>query len=247
MDYKGKNVWVIGASSGIGHALSVELASRGARLALSSRRQAALDELAASLGPGHGVFALDVTDMQGFLAAAAAVKDYFGRIDHVVILAAVYTPGRIADMDIADARRIVDVNLMGTLNALAAVLPYLRAQKSGQIALCGSVAGYRGLPHAQPYAATKAAIKNLAESACLEETRNGVDVRLISPGFVRTPMTDKNNFPMPMMVSPEDAATAIADGLLSSSFEIHFPKVFTVFLKLLGLLPAALYLRILRR
>lgn len=247
MDYHGKHVWIIGASSGIGRALAHTLASRGARLALSARREDELASLVTSLGSAHRAFVLDATNAAAFTATALAIKHHFGKIDHIIMLAAVYTPGSLADMDIDDARQIVDVNLMGSLNCLHAALPLLRAQGGGQIALCGSVAGYRGLPNAQPYGATKAAIMNLAETAHIEEARHGIDVRLISPGFVRTPMTDKNNFHMPMMVSPETAAQAIADGLLTTAFEIHFPKTFTWLLKLARMLPHALYLRVLRR
>ncbi len=247
MDYRGKNVLIIVAASGIVHALAHSLAARGARLALSARRGDVLDEMVASLGSTHRAFVLDVTNAAAFDACAAAVKFHFDRIDHVIMLAAVYTPASLAEMKHDSARDIVDVNLMGSINCLHAVLPHLRAQKSGQIALCGSVAGYRGLPYAQPYGATKAAIMNLAETAYIEESKYGVDVRLISPGFVRTPMTDKNSFAMPMIITPEAAAAAIADGLRSSTFEIHFPKRFTLLLKLLGLLPHALYLRIMRR
>ena len=136
---------------------------------------------------------------------------------------------------------------MGTLNCLHAVLPILQRQKSGQIALCGSVAGYRGLPNAQPYGATKAAIINLAESLKLETAGSGIDVRVINPGFVRTPMTDKNSFDMPMIISPEQAARSLADQLAGSGFEIHFPKKFTWAMKILRLLPDALYFPIVRR
>lgn len=247
MDYQGKIVWIIGASSGIGHALAIDLAARGAHLALSARRSDTLDILATSLGSPHRSFPLDVTDADAFSAAAFAVNAHFKKIDHVIMLAGTYTPGSLADLNIEDARRIIDTNLMGSINCLHAALPYLRQQRSGQIALCGSVAGYRGLPNAQPYAATKAAIINLAETAYTEEKRHGIDIRLISPGFVRTPMTDKNKFDMPMIITPEKAARAIADGLLGRSFEIHFPKAFTLLLKLMQFLPNWLYLRMLQR
>lgn len=247
MSYHGKNVWIIGASSGIGRALADTLAARGAKLALSARRADALDAAVNQLGPAHRAFTFDASDTDAFVATAGAVQQHFGRIDYVVFLAAIYEPGSIEKMDIAAAHDILRVNLGGTLNCLHAVLPHLRRQRGGQLALCGSVAGYRGLPNAQPYAATKAAVMSLAETAALEETRHGVDIRLISPGFVRTPMTDKNSFHMPMMVAPEEAAAAIADGLLSSSFEIHFPRVFTYAMKFLASLPYIIYLRILRR
>lgn len=247
MSYSGKNYWIIGASSGIGAALAHELARRGARLCLSARRADALQSVLATLGQNHTALPLDVTKADDVATAAAALLGTFGRIDGVILLSAIYTPAAIEKIDLAAARDIIDVNLMGTLNCLHAVLPILQRQKSGQIALCGSVAGYRGLPNAQPYGATKAAIINLAESLKLETVGSGIDVHVINPGFVRTPMTDKNSFDMPMIISPEQAARSLADQLAGSGFEIHFPKKFTWAMKILRLLPDALYFPIVRR
>jgi len=157
-------------------------------------------------------------------------------------MAALYDPSPLSKMDIATTRKMVDVNLMGMFNVVHAVLPLLTKQGFGQLALCGSVAGYRGLPNGQPYSATKAAVINLAETLRLEHPE--LDVRLISPGFVRTPLTDKNDFDMPMMIEPDVAAKALADGLLASGFEIHFPKKFTFLLKLLRVLPNAVYFKL---
>lgn len=248
MQYQGKNVWVIGASSGIGAALATTLALQGARVAISARRQAELDTLAASIGPRAMVVACDVTDAAAVQDAARQVQeDFGGRIDHVVLMFGSYTPTSLQDMDVTTAQQIINVNLGGMINALYAILPLLRMQGQGQVAICGSVAGYRGLPYAQPYGATKAALINLAETAAIEEARHGVDIRLISPGFVRTPMTDKNSFTMPMMIEPEEAAAAIADGLRGRSFDIHFPKKFTYLMKALTFLPNFIYLRMMRR
>jgi short-subunit dehydrogenase len=246
-DYTGKNYWIIGASSGIGAALAAEMSARGARLALSSRNADALARLALQSAGRHAVYPVDVRDGAALADAAASVFADMGHIDGVIVLSAVYTPMSFAAMDIGAARDIVDVNLMGVINAIHAVLPLLRGQKSGQLALCASVAGYRGLANAQPYAATKAAVISLAESLYLEETGNGIDVRVINPGFVSTPMTDKNNFPMPMMITPEDAARAIADQLTSKSFDIHFPKKFTRIMKIIRLLSYPLYFALARR
>lgn len=241
MDYTGKNFWIIGASSGIGEALAHELSARGARLALSARREDALKALAARLGNQHIPLTLDVTRPADIINAAAGVKAAFGRIDGVIVLSAIYAPSSIADMTPESAAEIVNVNLTGALNCAYALLPILRAQKGGLIALCGSVAGYRGLPNAQPYGATKAAIINFAETMRLEEARNGIDVRVINPGFVRTPMTDKNDFDMPMIIKPEEAARSLADQLAGKAFEIHFPKKFTLIMKVLRILPQAAY------
>jgi short-subunit dehydrogenase len=159
-------------------------------------------------------------------------------------MAAVYTPTLLADMDMDDARLTVNVNVMGALNFIHAVYGPMCAQGRGQIALCGSVAGYCGLPAGQPYGATKAAIINLAESLRVEAAAHGVDVRVINPGFVRTPLADKNDFDMPMIMSPEDAAKALADGLAGRRFEIRFPVKFTRIVRWLSLLPYPLFFKI---
>lgn len=245
--YQDEIVWIIGASSGIGSTLARELSARGATLALSARRAEALERLKSDLGDRHRVFALDVADQAAVHSAAQAIHNAFGRIDRVIFLSAAYQPMKLGDLDLAATRHIIDVNLMGAFYLIHAVSPLLSSQKSmAQIALCGSVAGYAGLPNGQPYSATKAAIINLAESL-RSEFSGIIDVKLINPGFVRTEMTNKNDFPMPMMIEPEQAARAIADGLLSSGFEIHFPKAFTLFLKLLRLAPYSLYFWITRR
>ncbi len=247
LDYKDQIVWIVGASSGIGAALARELASRGATLALSSRRKDALEALAAGLGPQHKVFALDVADTDTTVRTCHAIRAAFGRIDRVIFLAAAYMPMRAEALDMDVTRGIIDVNLMGAFNIVHSVLPVLSTQNTkSQLALCGSVAGYVGLPGGQPYSATKAAIANLAESLQVESPDH-VDIKLISPGFVRTPMTDKNSFEMPMMIEPDSAAHEIANGLLSRRFEVHFPRKFTVFMKVLRLLPYALCLRLTKR
>lgn len=244
-DYQGEIVWIIGASSGIGAALAQQLATRGAVLALSARRKEALAALRATLGEQHRVFACDVADADTTLRTAMAVQAAFGRIDRIVFLAAAYTPMRLDALDPAVTKAIIDVNLTGAFTMVQAAMKIFAAQPSrGQLALCGSVAGYTGLPGGQPYSATKAAIINLAES--LQAEQPPFDVKLICPGFVRTPLTAKNSFAMPMIISPEAAATAIADGLRQNRFEIHFPKRFTILLKLLRLLPYALALRLTR-
>lgn len=248
MTYAGKRCWIIGASSGIGAALAEELAQRGARLALSGRRGDALQELIVKLPASHHMaIPLDVAEPAEVSKAAEQVAESFGGIDYVIILAATYNPAAVADAKPEDVRRIIDVNLLGTFNCVHAALPLLRSQKQGVLALCGSVAGYRGLARSQPYGATKAAIINLAETLRIEEAGHGIDVRLISPGFVQTPMTDKNNFQMPMIIPASDAAKCLADGLLGRAFEICFPRKFTSIMKLLRLLPDAIYFPIARR
>lgn len=241
----GKTIWIIGASSGIGRALAQELDRRGATLILSARRADALTALGAELEGDHILLPLDVADIEQVEQAAQTISAQINRIDSIVHLAAVYDPVRIDSMDIAKVRDLVNVNVMGTFHVLHAVLPILIKQGFGQLALCGSVAGFRGLPNGQPYSATKAAVINIAETLKLEHPT--LDIKVINPGFVRTPLTDKNDFTMPMIIEPSDAATAIADGLVKSSFEIHFPKRFTLFIKLLRILPNASYFQLAKR
>jgi short-subunit dehydrogenase len=241
--FKDKNIWIIGASSGIGYALAENLSAQGAQLVLSARSEEQLNELNQKLGNTHHVLPLDVADLDATQKACLEVQKITNnQIDSVILLAALYDPGPIRDMDIQKAHQMVQVNLNGTLNLVTSILPILREQKYGQLALCGSVAGYRGLPNGQPYSATKAAVMSLTESLRAEEPN--LDIKLISPGFVRTPLTDKNDFDMPMIIEPEQAASALAKGLQSNAFEIHFPKKFTLILKLVRLLPAWLYFKI---
>ncbi len=242
-NYKDQVVWIIGASSGIGRALAVKLASQGARLALSARRKDELDRLTTTLGQAHKSFALDVTDAELCANTASTIQALFGRIDRIIFLAAAYMPMKLDALDLAATKQIIDVNLLGAFHIISAILPLLKEQGFGQIALCGSVSGYTGLPGGQPYGASKAGIINLAESLHAELPR-GIDVKLISPGFVRTALTDKNNFEMPMIINAEQAAKNIACGLLTSRFEIHFPKRFTFLLKLLPILPYLIALKI---
>lgn len=238
--YKGDRIWIIGASSGIGYALAKELASRGATLVLSARDEVKLNALRIEIGSSHTVLPLDVTNVLSFKEVAVHVKDSFKKLDRVIYLAAAYQPMSLLEMDTAIVDSIIDTNLKGSFNFVQAISPFIKDGTIGQIALCGSVAGYIGLPNGQPYSATKAAIINLTQSL-RAELSSEIDVKLISPGFVRTDLTNKNTFTMPMMIEPEQAAKDIADGLLSSSFEIHFPKVFTQYMKLMALLPHNLY------
>ncbi len=245
MTFVNKKCWIMGASSGIGAALAKELARQGAIVALSARRESALREIMSSLdGTGHITVPCDVTKHDDVENAVAKVQAAFGNIDYAVVLAATYKPGPVYAITAEEARSTVEANLLGIFYCVQSLLPRLRAQKGGVLALCGSVAGYRGLPNAQPYSATKAAIINLAETLRLEEAQHGIDVRIINPGFVRTPMTDKNSFDMPMIIEPEEAARSLASQLAGNSFEISFPRNFVFLMKVLRLLPYALYFRI---
>lgn len=233
-------IWIIGASDGIGAELARQYASEGATLVLSARGKDALEKLAGEIG-GAEVAVLDVADRASIEAAADRIAEG-GKLDRIVHLAAIYDPGRISDLDPEKAAQIVTVNLTGSFH-IAQIGPRL-LRKGGQLALCGSVAGYIGLPQGQIYSATKAGVINLAES--LRAERADLDIRLICPGFVDTRMTKKNDFKMPAIIQPHEAATAIRKGLAGRGFEIHFPHRLTRSLKLIRALPYALSLRLTR-
>lgn len=241
MEFAGKRVWIIGASAGIGAALARAFAARGARLTLSARDAAALEVLAADCG-GAGVLPLDLAQPDALAAAIGQLGP--DPLDIILCTAALYDPSRVADMDPASAARMVQVNLLGTLEVARLCPPLLR--DGGQLVLFGSVAGYVGLPGGQPYSATKAAVNNLAESLAAELAPR-VDVRLVCPGFVRSRLTAKNDFTMPAIITPEQAADHVLRGLAGRAFEIHFPRRFTLAIKLLRLLPYPLVLRLTRR
>tara|TARA_B100000780_G_scaffold269848_1_gene229048 strand:+ start:2236 stop:2988 length:753 start_codon:yes stop_codon:yes gene_type:complete len=246
-DFQDKTIWIIGASSGIGAALARELSHRGAHLILSARREEELKVLNRTMGGGHTVRALDIADAATTRQVADDLVAAGHDLDGVIFLAALYSPHDGKTKDIEMIHKMLDVNLGGAFNTVHAVQPYFEKRGKGQIVLCGSVAGYRGLPTGQPYCATKAAIINLAESLHVDLGRKNIDVKVICPGFVRTPLTDKNDFKMPMMIEPEEAARAIARGLQSRAFEIHFPKGFTYIMKFVRLLPNWLYFKLIKR
>ncbi len=240
-DWRGKRVWVIGASSGIGAALARALLTQGARVALSARNAHGLAQIAATSGATALVLPLDVTDAAAVTPALQRVVAAWGGIDLAVWCAGSHHPVRAWELDAADARRLVDVNLNGVINGLPALVRQLLQQNSGGMAIVSSVAGYGGLPSALVYGATKAALINLAETLYLDLAPRGIAVYLINPGFVKTPLTDKNTFKMPALISAEEAAREIIAGFARGSFEIHFPRRFTLWLKLLRLLPYRWY------
>jgi len=246
-DWRGLRVWIVGASSGIGEALARELGGRGARLALSARREPPLHALLAQAPAGGLALPLDVTDAEAVRAATARIEREWGGVDLVVWLAGTYSPMRAPQFDLARALAMLDANLHGVLNGLAALIPLLRRQRAGGIALVSSVAGYRGLPKSLAYGPGKAAIINLAETLWLDLAPEGIGVWLVNPGFVDTPLTAANDFAMPGLMQPRDAARAMIDGLERGRFEIHFPRRFTLWMKLLRLLPDRLYFAAVRR
>jgi len=245
-DINGKVVWIIGCSSGIGLALAKELSEQGASLILSARRQDKLEDLNNSLGGNHLICPVDVGSHKSLIDAVSIIKETYPKLDSAIFLPAMYVAHDGIKKDIEIIHKMLSVNIGGAFNMVDVVQPIFEKQGFGQIVLCGSIAGYRGLPMGQPYCASKAAIISYAESLKIELEPNNIDVKLINPGFVRTPLTDKNDFPMPMIIEPDIAAKAIARGLKSRVFEIHFPKKFTYIMKLLHILPPSLYFLVMR-
>jgi len=236
--FAGRRVWVVGASTGIGAATANLLIERGAKVAVSARSTEALESAFAGRAT---VLPLDVTDATAAARTAQRLCEAWGGIDLVLAVAGTYKAMRAWDIDLPEARRIVDVNLAGVLNLLAAVQPTLVKQGAGGFGIVASVAGYGGLPNSLAYGASKAACINLAQSLYLDLHKRGIAVYLVSPGFVETPLTAKNEFPMPFLISAEKAAGEIVAGLERGDFEIHFPRAFSRMLKAINLLPHRLY------
>jgi len=249
-DWHGQHVWLVGASTGIGRATASRLHGLGAAVTVSARSAAALDDFVAG-HPGAQALAVDATDAEALRAAAATLVQRHGRVDLAMYCAGHYRPMQATAFDLADALRHQQVNYVGALNLLDAVLPTLLRQAAAgapaHLSLVASVAGYRGLPNALAYGPTKAALINLAEVLYLDLHARGIGVSLVNPGFVETPLTAQNAFHMPALISPEAAAEAIVAGWQAGAFEIHFPKRFTRLLKALRSLPDSLYFGAVRR
>jgi NAD(P)-dependent dehydrogenase (short-subunit alcohol dehydrogenase family) len=243
-----RRVWVIGASSGIGAELARALIARGARVAVSARRADALREAVGvgGLAPAE-VLPLDVTDATAVAAACESLRAGWGGIDLVLWVAGTYQPMRAQDFELQAARRMLDTNLNAVFGGLAAILPMLLAQGAGGLALVSSVAGYSGLPHALVYGPTKAALINLAESLYLDLRPAGIGVYLVNPGYVDTPATATNAYPMPALITAREAAESTLAGIAAGRFEIHYPRRFTRWLKLARLLPYRLYFALVRK
>jgi short-subunit dehydrogenase len=244
-DWHGKSVWLVGASTGIGRATAHALYSRGAKVIVSARNQQALDAFA-SEHPGSTVLAMDAAD-PGAVKSAAQTILAAGPLDLVLYCAGYYKEQRATQFDLEQMLRHNQVNYVGALYVLDAVLPHFLARKTGHISLVSSVAGYRGLPQSLAYGPTKAALINLAETLYLDLQDSHIGVSLICPGFVETPLTAQNKFSMPGLIKPEQAANEILRGWAKGEFEIHFPKRFTLLMKALALLPAAIYFPLIRK
>ncbi len=244
-DWRGKTVWLIGASSGIGLATAAALHERGAQVVVSARQDPLLQDFVVA-HPGARARALDVTDADAVRTLAAALLAQ-GPLDLVVYCVGHYKAQRAYDFDVAQMLQHQQINYVGALYVLDAVLPAMLARGSGHLSLIASVAGYRGLPKSLAYGPTKAALINLAESLYGDLQPRGIGVSLVNPGFVQTPLTAQNSFHMPALITPQQAAREMLAGWHRGRFEIHYPRRFTYFMKLLQSLPYALYLPLLRR
>jgi NAD(P)-dependent dehydrogenase (short-subunit alcohol dehydrogenase family) len=248
--WAGRTVWLVGASTGIGRATASRLHGLGARVIVSARNRDALDTFVAQHGRSDAM-ALDATDRDAMHDAARHITSVYGRIDLAMYCAGTYSAMRATDFDLDVAQRHVQVNQVGALVMLDAVLPHMLAQakagRPGHISLVSSVAGYRGLPQSLAYGPTKAALINMAETLYLDLAPLGMGVSIINPGFVETPLTAQNAFKMPALITPEVAAQQIVRGWDRGDFEIHFPKRFTLWLKGLRLLGYGPYFAAVRR
>ena len=242
-----KVIWITGASTGIGKALAIKFSQNGWKVAISARREVLLNEIA-SENKNIFAFPFDVTDKDKCNSTFNLIKNKFDNIDLCVFSTGTWDPKKEKEIDVEQIENVMKINFFGTLNCIKSVENYFKTRGYGQISIVSSIAGYRGLPNSTGYGPSKSALNNLAESLYFDFKRHGVRVSLISPGFIKTPMTDKNDFKMPFLKSPEFAAEKIYNGLVNSkSFEIDFPKQLTITLKLLKILPIKLYFKIVER
>jgi len=238
-----KVIWITGASSGIGKALAIKFSNEGWQVAASARRENLLKELNKKYPNIHS-FSLDVTDSEKCKTVSVEILNKLKNIEICVFCAGIHDPQSEKKFSLDTIRQIMETNFFGTINSINSIIDYYKEKKSGQISIVSSVAGYRGLPAAGAYCASKSALSSFAESLYFDMKRFNVRVSLINPGFIKTPMTDQNDFKMPMIKSPEFAAEQIYIGLTKKkSFEIHFPKSLTYMMKFIKILPNWIYLK----
>ncbi|TAG79134.1 MAG: SDR family NAD(P)-dependent oxidoreductase [Burkholderiales bacterium] len=245
-DWSKQRVWIIGASTGIGKALALDLLARGARVAVSARRKEALDD-AFSAKQNALRLPLDMTDNAALATALDLINANWGGLDLGIVMAGTYRAIRAWDLDDVAIRDMMQTNVYGAMNASALLGKQFLKQGAGHVSVVSSVAGYRGLPKALVYGPSKAAMINFAETLYLDLSEKGIGVSVVNPGFVRTPLTAQNEFKMPHLIEPEEAAREMVAGYESGNFEIHFPRAFTRQLKLMRLLPYSLYFKLIKR
>ena len=236
-----KTIWITGGSTGIGKALAIKFASNGWNVAISARRENLLQEISDN---NENIFSypLDVTNKSQCKEVFNKIKSKFQNVDICFFSTGTWNPKKEKDIDVEQIEDVFKVNFFGTLNSIKAVEEYFKNKQDGIITIVSSIAGYRGLPNSTGYGPSKSALNNLAESLYFDFKRSNVRICLVSPGFIKTPMTDKNDFKMPFLKTTEYAANKIYDGLVNkNNFEIHFPKSLTLILKLFSFLPSKLY------
>ena len=238
-----RTVWITGASYGLGRSLATLMAQNGWRVAVSARSGEELEAFAKQSQKWSGTIfpaACDITDLASVKSALSKIEEELGPIDIAVLNAGTHAPIRARDFKSEAFQKLVDINLMGTVHCLDGVLPYFLKRQAGQIAVVSSVAGYRGLPTSSGYGMTKAGLINMVEALKPELDMENIKVQLVCPGFVRTPLTDKNDFEMPFLMEAEDAAKAFYKGLMSNRFEIVFPWQMGLIFKFIRMLPSKL-------
>ena len=236
-----KTIWITGGSTGIGKALAIKFAQEGWNVAISARRENLLKEIS-DMNSNISSFPLDVTDKSKCTEVFKSIIDKFGSLDICFFSTGTWDPKKEKDIDLDQIENVFKVNFFGTLNSIKCVEKYFKDKKSGIITIVSSIAGYRGLPNSTGYGPSKSALNNLAESLYFDFKKSNVRVCLVSPGFIKTPMTDKNDFKMPFLKTTEYAANKIYNGLVNSNvFEIHFPKSLTLILKIFSFLPSKIY------
>jgi short-subunit dehydrogenase len=236
-----KKIWITGASSGIGKALALKFAEENWQVAISARRKELLDELAQNVNISS--FPLDVTNDNSVNTAFSNILNEFSNLDLCIFCSGAYDPKLEKEINKEQIKKIMNINFFGVLNCIKTVEEYFKNKKEGHISIVSSVAAYRGLPNSSGYGPSKAALTNLTESLYFDFKKHNVRISLISPGFIKTPLTNQNTFNMPFIKTPTFAANKIYNGLIkSNAFEIHFPKELTVFLKFLRILPYRIYL-----
>ena len=236
-----KKIWITGASSGIGKALAEKFALEGWKVAISARRKEILEKMASN----ENIFSypLDVTNQNQINSVFTNIINDFGNLDLCVFSSGTYDPKLEKEINIEQNKFVMETNFFGVLYCINAVENYFKNKKDGHISIVSSVAAYRGLPNSSGYGPSKAALTNLTESLYFDFKKYNVRISLVSPGFIKTPLTDKNDFSMPFIKSPEYAAKKIFNGITKSkAFEIHFPKTLTFILKFLRILPYKIYL-----
>jgi short-subunit dehydrogenase len=236
-----KKIWITGGSSGIGKALAEKFALEGWKVAVSARRKEILDEMAKH--ENISSHPLDVTDQDQINDVFSKIINEFGNLDLCVFSSGTYDPKLEQEINIKQNKFVMETNFFGVLYCIKSVEKYFKDKKEGHISIVSSIAAYRGLPNSSGYGPSKAALTNLAESLYFDFKKHNVKISLVSPGFIKTPLTDKNEFPMPFIKSPEFAAEKMFNGLTKGeAFEIHFPKALTLLLKFLRILPYRIYL-----